>query len=922
MNSKIGKPNGKRLSRAVVRVIAAVIMISLLFVSFSGTHMIHATSTPRVGGAYYNYGEALQKAILFYKAQRLGQLPANYILSWRANAALTDGADVGLDLTGGWADAGDGVKFGLPMAYSAAQLGWAVYEYRSAFDQAGQLDTILDEIKWATDYFIKANPNLNLLYYDCGDGDSDHSVWIPDEFLQYLTDRESFAVNPSTPGSDVAGETAAALAIASIIFEPTDPTYAATCLTHAEQLFTFADTYQGIYPLTEYYQSSCYLDDLTWAAVWLYLKTNDTTYLTKAESYIPAASMGGNYTQCWDDVRYGAALKLAQITKDPTYAAAVEANLDYWMPGGGITYTPGGLAWLSDWGSLRYATTAAFLAFVWSDDTTVGTASKKQAYHNFAESQINFALGDNLRGGSYEVGFGQNSPQHPHHRTAQGSWVSQPGVPAFNRHILFGGLVGGPGSDESWTDDVNDYTHNECADDYNAGFVGALAKMYSLYGGTPLTNWPQPSDFRAPQDNLTEYFVRGWIVYEGYGHLNLLFQVDNRSSWPPTMRTNLSCRYFMDLTEVFAAGNTVNDITLTLGSNDGCTLSGLQQWSGNIYYFTVDFTGTQIYPAGYTLCEKNANVTINYPTSWSDANDWSYQGLTGNPDYDATAFTGLTPYIPIYDSGVLLWGQEPPVSGVTPTPTAISATSTPTMIPTATPTPDLTATPTVTPTVTPTPTHTATPVVTATPTVTPTPTHTATPVVTTTPTPVHTATPVVTATPTPTRTATPVVTVTPTVGPATPTPGTGTIKVQFYNSNTSATTNTIYTDFQLVNTGSSAITLSNVTMRYYYTCDTSASETFTCDYATAGTSNITGTIVTMSPTYSTADTYLQVGFTSAAGSLAAGAGTTVQGRIYKSDWSNFTQTNDYSFNSTATTYVDWTYVTGYVSGVLQWGTEP
>ena len=186
MNRKIEKMSFKRFNTSVGRVIAVVIMILLLSVTFAGAHIIQAASTPRVGGAYYNYGEALQKAILFYKAQRLGNLPANYILPWRANAALTDGADVGLDLTGGWADAGDGVKFGLPMAYSAAQLGWAVYEYRSAFDQAGQLDIILDEIKWATDYFIKANPSPNLLYYDCGYGESDHSVLdsrrVPSEF--------------------------------------------------------------------------------------------------------------------------------------------------------------------------------------------------------------------------------------------------------------------------------------------------------------------------------------------------------------------------------------------------------------------------------------------------------------------------------------------------------------------------------------------------------------------------------------------------------------------------------------------------------------------------------------------------------------------------------------------------------------------
>ena len=53
---------------------------------------------------------------------------------------------------------------------------------------------------------------------------------------------------------------------------------------------------------------------------------------------------------------------------------------------------------------------------------------------------------------------------------------------------------------------------------------------------------------------------------------------------------------------------------------------------------------------------------------------------------------------------------------------------------------------------------------------------------------------------------------TPTPGPATPTAGT--VKVQFDNSNTAATNNTIYSDFQLVNTGSNPTALSNVTMRY------------------------------------------------------------------------------------------------------------
>ena len=52
-------------------------------------------------------------------------------------------------------DAGDNVKFNLPMAWSAAVLAWSVVEFKSGYKAAGQYETALDNIKWATDYFIK-----------------------------------------------------------------------------------------------------------------------------------------------------------------------------------------------------------------------------------------------------------------------------------------------------------------------------------------------------------------------------------------------------------------------------------------------------------------------------------------------------------------------------------------------------------------------------------------------------------------------------------------------------------------------------------------------------------------------------------------------------------------------------------------------
>ena len=52
----------------------------------------------------YNFGEAIDKSLLFYEAQRSGPLPNTMRIDWRKDSALNDGNDVGLDLTGGYYD--------------------------------------------------------------------------------------------------------------------------------------------------------------------------------------------------------------------------------------------------------------------------------------------------------------------------------------------------------------------------------------------------------------------------------------------------------------------------------------------------------------------------------------------------------------------------------------------------------------------------------------------------------------------------------------------------------------------------------------------------------------------------------------------------------------------------------------------------
>ncbi|NET47406.1 MAG: glycosyl hydrolase family 9 [Merismopedia sp. SIO2A8] len=460
---------------------------------------IHASPTYSTHTTHViNYGEALQKSFLFYEAQRSGILPNDQRVVWRGDSALDDGEDVGMDLTGGYYDAGDHVKFGFPMAASMTLLSWGVLEYQEGYVQSGQLDEAMAAIRWGTDYLLKAHESnaqgTQALWGQVGDGDRDHSYWGPVEEMEI--DRPAFKIDPQNPGSDLAGETAAALAAASMVFRESDPDYADELLANAVQLYDFANTYRGNYSdsildAASFYNSwSGYRDELSWGAAWLYKATGDATYLDQAQANYRKISPG--WTHNWDDKSYGVAVILAQETDDSRYEEDVEQWLDYWSDtsGRGIQYTEGGLAWLAKWGSLRYSANTAFLAGIYSDTVGGTTETRQKRYSDFAEGQVNYILGDNPRNASYMVGFGHNFPQNPHHRNSHGGTKATFRSAEPNAYILYGALVGGPQSadDFDYVDDRTDYIRNEVALDYNAAFTGAIARMYEKFGGEPLSD--------------------------------------------------------------------------------------------------------------------------------------------------------------------------------------------------------------------------------------------------------------------------------------------------------------------------------------------------------------------------------------------------------------------------------------------------
>ena len=596
------------------------------------------------GTGKYNYGEALQKSLLFYELQRSGDLPEDTRCNWRGDSGLKDGSDVGIDLTGGWYDAGDNVKFNLPMSYTASILGWSVYEDKDAYEESKQLEYALANIRWANEYFIKCHPSDEVYYYQVGDGNADHGWWGPAECVEYQMARPSYRVDAQNPGSAVTAETSASLAVCSILFKDSDPAFSEKCLTHAKSLYAFADKYKsdaGYTAANGFYNSwSGYYDELCWAGVWLYRATGDSSYLAKAKDYYPKANQDFNWSVCWDDVHIAAAVLLAQETGDSTFTSAVEKHLDFWTTGTSagerITYTPKGLAWLDSWGSLRYSTTTAFVAAVYSE-SDVCPSAKKDTYWDFAVAQAGYALGDT--GSSFMIGFGENYPQHPHHRTAQGSYCDNMNEPGNSRHTLCGALVGGPDATDGYADTVSNYKTNEVACYYNAGFTGLLAKLYTRYHGQTLTG------FGAGEEVGEEYRVDATVNAGGSDFLEIKALTYNMTGWPARAPKDLELRYYFTL----PSGKKAAD--LSVSSSYGQDVASLQllDASGNTACVQVIFKENSCYPGGQEEYKKEVQFRI-----------------TGLPQDAASSGSAC-----LFEGGVLVYGTVPDGSGaVTPAPTS------------------------------------------------------------------------------------------------------------------------------------------------------------------------------------------------------------------------------------------------------------
>lgn len=136
--------------------------------------------------------------------------------------------------------------------------------------------------------------------------------------------------------------------------------------------------------------------------------------------------------------------------------------------------------------------------------------------------------------------------------------------------------------------------------------------------------------------------------------------------------------------------------------------------------------------------------------------------------------------------------------------------------------------------------------------------------------------------------------------------------------NGNSSDNMINPHLKIVNDGNTAVAYSDLTIRYWFTSEENKDLNFWCDWAQLGTSNVKGVFGEANGV-----DYLEISFDATAGTIAGLTNSgDIQTRFAKANWSGFDETNDYSYDSSKTSYTTHDKITLYRSGGLIWGAEP
>lgn len=373
-----------------------------------------------------------------------------------------------IDVSGGWHDAGDHLRYLMTSGNSVCRLLFSYKENKGKFqDQVNKLGQpfpngipdVLDEAKWGLDWMLKMHPQPNQLFHQVAD-DRDHIGfklpyldsadydWGKGEYrTAYYASGKPQGLgkyqNTSTGIANLAGRYAAAMAMAYDIWKNDlkDPLFAEICKKAGIEVYEMGlkqpGCQEGTPHLAEYrYQEVSWADDMEWGAAELFKITKDKKYLKDAVKFSKEANTFGwmgadtaKHYEMYPFMNMGhyslweVADKKTQKTLIGYYQENIEAvkkRADKNAYGIGIPFI---------WCSNNLA--AAFVTQCLLYEKMTGD----RQYHELMQAHRDWLLGRNPWGCTQIIGIPEYGeyPHYPHTPTT-----------LFTKELIVGGLNDGP----------------------------------------------------------------------------------------------------------------------------------------------------------------------------------------------------------------------------------------------------------------------------------------------------------------------------------------------------------------------------------------------------------------------------------------------------------------------------------------------
>ena len=363
---------------------------------------------------------------LFFKAQRCG--PTNPILHQPCH--LSDAAKLigysdstGRDLTGGWHDAGDYVKFLKTTAYTTYLMLFS-YEFdekKFGFDlDENEVPDILEEAKIGLDWLIRASIDNQFLAIQVQD-ETDHTVgWRLPEFDTLQFNRPAFV---SISKSSI-GYYSAVLALAAKIWKNRfyDNEFSNRCLRLAKNFYSLNDIVKDLDSISsDHYPDKDYNGKLALAAIELYNATGDEKYLADATKFGRLA--GSDFWWSVGQINSLAHYKIAKF--NPEFSNYIYQNLK--AANENSRNHPFHLGLDFSWGTTNTLLGVSLQSILYKKLTGSSEFDSLNLY------QRDFVLGRNAWGISFIHNIGKSFPKYLHSQIA-----------FFNNGYLPGGLSAGP----------------------------------------------------------------------------------------------------------------------------------------------------------------------------------------------------------------------------------------------------------------------------------------------------------------------------------------------------------------------------------------------------------------------------------------------------------------------------------------------